>query len=1043
MNDKNNSIAFQKLKPLYVNFLKNCNVENINALGNVIKGLDSDTVTSLQEYIILPFVVHLNTNLSEKITHRCVDYLTLIFKKIKLKHWKFFEDVFVILLSKISNMEDIGRASSVSEELKLSICENILSLICCSTEEILNEMYSLSFRPHLAHALFILNIMLREEKSKTLLKAVLRTMGGLTYNKKYIGDKYNMTELIASETLASCLPGLSISLQKVICGDEKQAHNLIIMALNILTELIILTVGDESYERNIAKDSCSEVYYFAYKSGNLSASSGSTLNERIPIVLKDESWFKSVSGNLEVLIKNMIACSVHSHWKVRLEFLVCSESLLCKCSKTLENCINILLPAIFGLSVDNHADVSSHASNILISLSNILQTISSTTLNAAVDDNIEKLVNMLIKQKISANDTKKLSILQSLLGYLDFSGLSLNKLIYSMNHLEKIILTLISLLEFNVSELNFIEEIPATDFDIADLPWPKKKFQFFENAEILSIICKICYSLGKIGNCHALIDYLLEKLSSNNLHTLQCIFIIGSIIKGLSMELDTSRKYSILINDVLEVLISPSLFDPPIHNYNRLNVQEPPLELNVSNNVLNNNKLQVCLILEVIANCAKCLNIDFRGNLKKILCPVMEKAGSSNYIISQCGRLCLYHVSQFCEYNSIQELISSNADYITNLILINIHQYLHKPEISLVLQVAMEHSDAEAVVLFRDLIFHILDLLDYNQGNAYPLMHVLLSVIVCVKKWFPPKKKLTRNDASPPNNTGKTLKTAITDYMTLKKMVLDAECTHLPEESDNGISNSDHKNSNERSVNVDDDCDMHEKEPKIPLHIDITREVFKRCIHFQSSENEYVRMLTLDTVEVCISVLCDYENELHPLVHEFWSPFLKRFTEDMFISKAFNVLLIIANKCGDFIRSRTFTDVMPKLVLFLQKECFKTSSPCHFKHYQYTKEHSLQILLLSEVGNLCSKLDIDDKDINAIATVCISYLKKGQPNVLQDAAAKSLKPLSSIDPDAVWFYWNVLYSNNEVLVPPQGDLLSLSFPYSDNSATSHAFDLLQ
>lgn len=1037
----NNPVAFTRLKPLLVKFLQDFSIQNIIEIENVVKDLDPDSVNKLQEFICLPFITRLtllSTKQNERIVIKSIEFLTFMFKNNQLKEWKFFVDIFSVLMSKISNVKDMNKTSSASEELKLSVCESLSNLVCCVSEEIFNEMYSFTFRPQLAHAFFVLNTMLKEEKSKTLIKAVLQTMGALTYNDLYLKKKYEMTEFIASEALASCLPGLSITLLKVITGDDKQAHGVITMAIDILGKLIILTVGNASYARGIANDSSSEIYRIAYKCGNLHNVNESATVDSIPLVLKNEAWFESVAQNLEFVIKNMTVVSAHSHWKVRYYFLKFSESLICSCNKTLNNCIATLLPLIFGLSVDSSETVSSSAKKALLSLLEKFKSINCSSLNEIVEDSIEKLVAQLIKCKFSANDTKKLTILKSLLGYIEISSLSLNKLVFSTTFLHRIILTFLTLLEFDVSELNLIEELPTVeDFDVSHLLWPKKKFNFFENEEILSVICKICNYLGKIGNARVLIEYLLEKLSSNDLHTLQCIFVIGSVIKGLSNESDVSQKYSNLITDVLEVFLSPSFFDVPLYNDNLDTHRQVSVESTfLTQNVLNKNMLQVCLLLEAIANCSECLKADFKIHLMTVLCPVMEKAGMSNYVISQCGRLCLQHIANFCQYTSVHKLIKDNVDYITNVVMINFHACLHKPEIAFVLRIAMEHSDAEAIVLFRDLIFQVLDFLDYNQDKAYPLLQVLLSVAVSIKKWFPCKKDSIVNNSSKNGTEPKSLKKAVEDYVKLKKVSELEMCTddNTEQFTANSALGDPGKENFEANHDTDDDGIL-EKTPKIPLHINIICEIFKRCIHLQSSENRFARMLTLEIVEVCILVLCDYENELCPLIHEFWNPFLIRFTEDTFVPKAFNVLLTIANECGDFIRSRTFKEVMPKIVLFLKQENCK-SILRSFHKYQYTTNHSLQILLLSEVGNLCTKFYVNEKEFNAIVTVCISYLKKEQPKVLQEAAVKSLKALSVIDSDAVWFYWNVAYSKDGVLIPPHESLVKVSFPYCDNSLIS-------
>lgn len=1037
-NNSCNVTAFVKLKPLCVNFLKERNIENVEKLENAIKEFDEESIGPLLEFIALPVRACLSAKLPEKITIKCINILTQVFHKSEVKSWLLFSDIFMFMITKISSLEDFNKVIDGNEELKQCVCENISGLVRNSSEEVLNEMYSLSFRPNLAQAFYTLNLLLSHEKSKALQKIILSTIGMLAYNEKYVKKRVKMTEEIASEALASCLPGVSVALQKLACGDIKQGHAVILMAVNVLADLIVLVVGDESYKRGVVNATSSEVYYMAYKCGKHGAFSESDISKKIPVTPKDEEWFKIVSEKLEILIKNITVLAGHDHWKVRLEFLSFSKSILFKCTNTLKNCVSVLLPSVFGLSVDSNDAVTAYCSGLIVSFSEYFQNINDTSLNSIIEKNIENLTSQLIKSKLSANDNKKLLNLKCLQGYIEILGTSINTFIFTMAHLEKILLTLITLLEFDTFMLDFVEEIPVLEsFDMTNPIWPKKKFKFFENEEILQVTNKICYSLAKIENSWLLVDYLLDKLSCNDLYTLQCIFIIGNIMEGFSKK-NNQQKYSDLVNDVLEIFLAHTLFDVSVKNKINLNSTEEynqQSSLDVPNTVLNRNKLQICLLLEAIAKCSICLRDGFKVYLMKVLCPVMEKTGSSIFTISQYGRLSLYFIAVSCGYNSVKDLIKDNSDYITNMLLVNFHQYWYKHESAVVLQVAMEQSDADAIVLFRDLIFQILNILDYNQNKAYFFMRILFSTVVSVKEWFPSKKiKDMNNFVSNDTTKCKSLKSSVLEYFNARKLVHSLESENINDELNEQI--------NLHSEDTDDLYSVNEEKPSIPLHINITCEIFKRCIHLQSSEDTYLRMLTLETVEQCIIILRDFENELHPLIHEFWSPFLNRFTEETFTSKAFNVLLAIAKECGDFIRSRTFKDVMPKLVQFLKKECSKSYLKGNFKHYQWTGDHSLQVLVLSEIGNLCTKLDIDDKLINDVANACLPYLEKEQPAVLQDAAIKSLKVLGNIDPDALWFYWHVLYSKENTILPPTKDFIHVSFPYSNNNLTTSNLNFL-
>ncbi|KFM82609.1 TELO2-interacting protein 1-like protein, partial [Stegodyphus mimosarum] len=658
------------------------------------------------------------------------------------------------------------------------------------------------------------------------------------------------------------------------------------MTLKIFADLIVLVIGD----------------HCPFTQCQPTDNSVSSPHNAISAVNKNEAWYEEVSKNVGILVKNILPVASHSHWKVRLEFLLFAKSLLLKCTHRLKNCMSMLLPAVFALSVDKYKEVSTCSQDLLNQLQNKYQALNLASINSVIEDDIYASTSKLIKSKLSANDTQKLYILKSLQGYMQILGSSLNNLLCSMPHLERIILSLISLLEYDTNTVNLVEEVSfPTNFDIsAPNLWPRKKFLYFQDEEILDCVCNLCYILGQMENNRLLIDYIFDKLQNSNLYTLQCIFLIGCIVKGFPEEPNCVE----LIGDILDELLSPAVWDLALYDTNHINSmegsdssQEQCKVINVK--TYNSNVYQICLILETIAKCAERLKCQFRGQLIKILSPVMERAGSSNLVISQSGRVCLHIIAKCCDYPSIAELIKENADYIINSITIQFHHFLHRPEMAVVLQVALEESEAESLTLFSDVALQALKILDHNQDKAFPLLTILFSVVKCVKKWFPSKKCEEIN--VPLQSVVKTsLKNALMRYVSAKEEELNLLHNNSKEENFHNAYEE-----NNASLDVNDKI-------SIPLHVNLTSEILKRCIHLQSSRNLYLRMLSLETIEFCILALRDFENQLHPLVHELWNSFVQRFSEDtVVIFKAFKVLLVIADECRDFVRVRMLKDVIP------------------------------------------------------------------------------------------------------------------------------------
>ncbi|GFY73597.1 TELO2-interacting protein 1 [Trichonephila inaurata madagascariensis] len=225
----------------------------------------------------------------------------------------------------------------------------------------------------------------------------------------------------------------------------------------------------------------------------------------------------------------------------------------------------------------------------------------------------------LIGSKLLSSDDQKLVILRSIHGYVQILGDSIDGLLLSSNHLEKLVMSLANLLEFDISMVSVVEEISThthtTQWDLSgnSNAWPQKRFLYFKKEEILMTICNICHCLGQSKYKQLLIDFLIEKLHSFELFLLQFIFLIGNIVEGFTKSSDITTAQTDLIEEILEELLSPALWDLSPEDKEIGTVKIFQSESNTPNRVMySNSKLcQICLILESIAKCAKVLGIEF------------------------------------------------------------------------------------------------------------------------------------------------------------------------------------------------------------------------------------------------------------------------------------------------------------------------------------------------------------------------------------------------------------------------------------------------
>ena len=103
------------------------------------------------------------------------------------------------------------------------------------------------------------------------------------------------------------------------------------------------------------------------------------------------------------------------------------------------------------------------------------------------------------------------------------------------------------------------------------------------------------------------------------------------------------------------------------------------------------------------------------------------------------------------------------------------------------------------------------------------------------------------------------------------------------------------------------ECITEEKDPEIPQYVKMIEEVMKRCLHFLPSKDFTVSTLAMSTLKEGLIILCDWESQLLPIVHQTWHPLVNRFCDPnpTVINRAWQLLQTLAIVSKDFIRSRT------------------------------------------------------------------------------------------------------------------------------------------
>ncbi|XP_071805333.1 TELO2-interacting protein 1 homolog [Asterias amurensis] len=1040
--------AFERLKPICVHLSKEPTNEGINQLKSLLDAMGEGALQPLQHYVLFPLRLVLRD--PRKVPTGCcenaIGCIRQIFLVTTVNEWQVFSDFFSTLCILISEKSNFSKASKHPEELKLAVIQCLETLLKRASNDVLRQLYSPEFLPAVGHAVSLLIALAESERLRELRVTSMTCLQTLAQCRE--GELMSHVEE-ARDCFGSFLPGITMSLCRIIQGDQKQGQNVTNIAIKTWSSIVAMVMSD--FHSPIQPECHLD------KGGAKHAG-------RDLLIKRTQDWVESTAKKLDILIGQIVTLSTNPNWKIRTALVTFSEELLFSCKRSLSPSIPKLLEVLVSLVGDEYNEVASHSKRILSRFSEAHmrgtdgeEGEDARPLVELLEDNLHSLMTSLPRIMRTSDDTCKLSTLNLVIGYLKLLGPRISSLLNSISHLRRLSLALIQILEFDLRDIKILEETTSGPDGAAfsmevyqHCPTRRKYFKHFTDDKIYKAVVQVCHLLGLYGNITLLVDHFLDLFHETSSHQKQAVLILNEIMLGsIASPMDDSNKASwegsacpalrenseieSAVRNLLQEYTSPShwyLTTTPSQSESAMTHKGTASWLVVSQRednsislaALNSNVLLISLFLEGIGAFSQVLSPAFTMFLMDCLYSVLEKVDDSKSIISQTAYSTLMQMYMSCGYESIPDLLSSNSDYLVESISSGLRHLDMYPKTPLVLKVTLQHSNADMLPLLQDTIDEILVTLDeYHQDVAPMMIDVLKTLVVAIIRWFPEEKKKRSPlegqqtaeqsvDESQSNNqavTHQTIKEFFLEHLRLKRL---AHGDVREEDIEGSVDDS----SGDEVYDCEDEVD---KEKELPLHVKTVKEVLSRCLHFLSSSDPRLRLKVLDIIQNGIIALQNYKDELLPLIHRLWPAFVQRFkdTEQLVSCKACEALVTMGDTSGDFIQKRIIKDVWSKLVSFLTTQS-NISEKCG-PAYRHTPSCKLQLAIFALLGPLCITTGIGGSELATMASACLPYLNARQPEVLQHAAFNVFKTFGSLEPDAMWLALNDIYCPTTLKAP--------------------------
>ncbi|KAK0082192.1 hypothetical protein PV325_010901 [Microctonus aethiopoides] len=1005
--------AFVSIKPLCDLLMRSPNVQNAINVEKCIKNLSNQSVQNLIEYILYPTIVHLRTNISENIKLQLINIIKVAVTKITIKEIRVLNNLYLCLIFAIHDKQQPSLLIPMNEELKESVAQCLKYLIIHSSTDVIELFYTRENAAKLSQSIYACISIAKNEKSLSLRIAAIEALIVLSY----VHDEADSTDTVLRNQIANIimlfLPGIVKGLQDISQGSDVQNHKITLIATRALGRILALVMEDLTQDDEIpwlitqkkpkTNDIITDPLGILLRDEDRNG-----MEKHIKTVDRNQAWLDAASEKLQAPIRNLINLTKHQHYKVRKELNDAVSLILSKCSRNMNNNFAELVEVIIALSEDDVEDVRKPAEKSLKQIScNVSRNYKMRSILELLEERFYKLLTKLPRIIRMSDNATQLSYLNQLIGYLRLLGKErLPQIMASVAHLRRLLLSLVYVAEFDCSDVTIIEEnqLRSIEYSSCTAVPSWKKFKFIRDNATEQKMISICKLLGTLGDLPILIDCIFELITDMPQYQKELILLMNWIT------ISSNDAPLSLYQQVIDYYIAPDFWYLPIQ------VQDDVCLRQVQSNVILS-----CLLTEGLGLIAETLQNNYQKFLLKTLYLIIEKAGSGHGLSSLVGFNTLEKIAQSQGHTNIADLIRANVDYFSYHVTIKLRRIEKYPGVLNVVSVVMKYSTLDLLPCLKEIVEDALIQLgaNFQQANAYSLLKVLYTFILCIKQMACNENNNQDNNETQQEKIDvkeKVIQTLL-EYYEAKKVSEQIDNDDLGGTPEDIFKELKEKEANDGPENYNLPEENETKEP--PAHVTMIESVMKRCLHFLPSKDISKTLLAMQTLQEGLPILSSWSEQLLPIVHQLWHPLVDRFHDSniLIMNRAWQLLYTLASLSEDFIRNRTLKNVSPELAKFLDsssKESWKKNSQ---DAYKFTQMFKFQKLLLTQLGSVAKNLKLHERDLWKLVTMTEPYLNSCQHPELQECCVLLYKNIADFNGDIVWVKCLSIWNSHVELIP--------------------------
>lgn len=603
-------------------------------------------------------------------------------------------------------------------------------------------------------------------------------------------------------------------------------------------------------------------------------------------------WLLAASRKIEPSLTEILKLGGTQDERIKSELKIFCENILQRCQQNMPTCIPKILQ--MRLSLDTESLLKDQK---IVFSDNILDII---------EDLFISTLTKMPRMMYTGDEDEQLVVGSELYGLL--AVLKKADRLKTIMSNERIIhlfsSALIAAVELNLQRDLFegnirIYEIGGTPAEtIIDLqsktPW--KTYRNIRNDSFILKIESICKLIGDSGAAgEFLIESLLESLHNNSIKCNEILVLLQMIMKSKKVSMSVRGP---IIDELLQDIrwtLSMEVTSNTNEQYDKSNKSEwfedrteglyesaisirikdikpsdKPIqpETIINLNDVKFNILHTCLILETLGICAESSKDEFQSYLLFCLHRILEKAASNYQMIQMSAVLALNNVRNAFNLSSIADLIVKNSDYVTHSIGISL-KYPDRSETALdVLRVVLHYCSLESIPHLETIITTVLsENSKVNQSsNSISFLKLFSMVLKAIKI-------STNDDDKKLFETNEKIANKCIDWISY----LNDDEVQIDDDNDSDVNmTTDDVEMNEQEQKQENE---ETKESLSPL-IRQTADIMNRCIKSLSSTIRDEKIVAMEAISVGLDILYPYEDELLPIVHLIWTPFMYQCIRD-------------------------------------------------------------------------------------------------------------------------------------------------------------------